>query len=72
MFAPAPLWGEKQRSGGRPAATGFMSTHPSPDSDATHPPKGRIATAVSFQGLVHYVATDTASARARARTYTRR
>jgi hypothetical protein len=41
----------------------------SADSDAMHPPKGRIATAVSFQGLVHYVATDTASARARARTY---
>jgi hypothetical protein len=29
MSAPAPLLGEKQTSGGRLAATDFMSTHPS-------------------------------------------
>jgi len=28
MSAPAPLLGEKQTSGGRLAATDFMSTHP--------------------------------------------
>jgi hypothetical protein len=44
MSAPAPLLGEKQTSGGRLAATDFMSTHPNPPR-----PPGRLP------GLVHAI-----------------